>query len=183
MLKYLLLGSLSYHPMTGYELKQFIDSSTANFWHAKLSQVYTTLKTLEAEGLVTSTTVAQETRPDRRVYTITGPGLQELNTWLHDVQVESVLPKEPLLLKLFFSARVDKDTLLTELRLQRDIHQRTLETYRTETRAMIEQIAVQAPHLKKDALLWEATRRSGEIIEEAILRWLDETAAMIKQEF
>ena len=44
MLKYVLLGFLNYTPMTGYELKQFMDESTANFWHAKQSQIYTTLK-------------------------------------------------------------------------------------------------------------------------------------------
>jgi PadR family transcriptional regulator, regulatory protein AphA len=183
MLKYLLLGSLSYHPMTGYELKQFMDTSTANFWHAKLSQIYITLKALETDGLLTSDAVSQKSRPDRRVYTITCLGIQELNAWLRDVNVEAVHPKETLLLKLFFSARVDKDILLTELRLQRELHQKTLNVYRTETREMINQITEQAPHLKKDALLWEATRRSGEIIEEAILRWLDETLEIIAKEF
>jgi PadR family transcriptional regulator, regulatory protein AphA len=183
MLKYVLLGSLYYRPMTGYELKQFMDTSTANFWHANLSQIYVTLKALEADGLVASDTIVQESRPDRRVYTLTGQGSQELNAWLREVNIETIQPKEPLLLKLFFSARVDKDILLAELRLQREIHEKTLDVYRTETRETISQIATQAPHLKKDALLWEATRRSGETIEEAILLWLDETVAMIVKEF
>jgi PadR family transcriptional regulator AphA len=183
ILKFVLLGSLNYHPMTGYELKQFMDTSTSNFWHAKLSQIYITLKALEANGLVTSDTISQQSRPDRRLYTITRLGRQELNTWLRNVNTETVLPKEPLLLKLFFSAHMDKDILLTELRLQRELHQKTLEVYLTTTRETISQIAEQAPHLKKDALLWEATRHSGEIIEKAILLWLDETIAMIVKEF
>lgn len=183
MLKYVLLGCLNYRPMTGYELKQFMDTSTANFWHANLSQIYVTLKALEADGLVTSEPVAQEGRPDRRVYTITEQGSQEMNAWLRDVNVEMAQQKEPLLLKVFFSAHVDKDILLTELRLQREIHQKTVDQYRTETKEMISQIVAHAPHLKKDALLWDATRRSGELIEEAILLWLDETIETIKKEF
>ena len=46
MLKYVLLGFLNYAPQTGYELKQAIDKSTSFFWHAKQSQIYTTLKGL-----------------------------------------------------------------------------------------------------------------------------------------
>lgn len=183
MLKYVLLGSLNYLPMTGYELKQFMDRSTANFWHAKLSQIYTTLKSLEGEGLVASTTVYQETRPDRRVYAITDAGRSDLDAWLKDVNMEPGQSKEPLLVKLFFSARVDKATLLAELRLQRELHEKALENLRGETREGIAQTVVRAPHLRKDALLWEATRRSGELLEAAALQWFDETIAMVEKEF
>ena len=47
MLKYALLGFLKYESKTGYELKQTMDKSTGLFWHAKQSQIYTTLKKLE----------------------------------------------------------------------------------------------------------------------------------------
>ena len=60
MLKYVLLGFLNYTPMTGYELKQFMDESTANFWHAKQSQIYTTLKKLEEEGMLESHILKQD---------------------------------------------------------------------------------------------------------------------------
>ncbi|MCP4361467.1 MAG: PadR family transcriptional regulator, partial [Chloroflexi bacterium] len=78
MLKYALLGFLNYQPMTGYEIKQMIDVSTANFWHAKQSQIYTTLKKLEADNLAVSHVEAQEGRPDRRVYNITETGRVDL---------------------------------------------------------------------------------------------------------
>ena len=68
MLKYTLLGFLNYAPMTGYELKQRIDLSTSHFWHAKLSQIYITLKSLEEEEYVVSEVHEQQERPDRRVY-------------------------------------------------------------------------------------------------------------------
>ena len=51
MLKYAILGFLSYTPMTGYDIKLRMDRSTSHFWHAKLSQIYTTLKSLEEEQL------------------------------------------------------------------------------------------------------------------------------------
>ena len=57
-LKHALLGLLTHQPMTGYELKQFFDSSIQHFWNAELSQIYPTLKSLEAglEALVAART-------------------------------------------------------------------------------------------------------------------------------
>jgi len=183
MLKYALLGFLNYRPMSGYDLKQFMDQSTANFWHAKLSQIYITLKALEEDGLVTSSPVAQESRPDRRVYTITAQGQTDLTKWINTPEFEIAPSKEPFLLKLFFSAQLSKESLLAQLRIQRDLHQKQIDQYQTETADLIKQTTERAPHLLKDALLWNATRRSGEIIEEAIVRWLDETIEMINKEF
>jgi len=76
MLKFALLGALSYQPMSGYDLKQFTDRSISNFWHAELSQIYVTLKALEKDGLITSSSISRAKRPDRRVYTIAENGKQ-----------------------------------------------------------------------------------------------------------
>ncbi len=183
MLKYVLLGALHYQPMSGYDLKQFTDRSTANFWHAELSQIYVTLKSLEKEGLITSASTPQEGRPDRRVYTITPSGQQALTSWLRLPFTEIDPYKDTLLLKLFFSAQIGKEAILAQLRLQRELHQQLIDRYQTETADGIAQTVERAPHLRKDALLWEATRRFGELGELTYLRWLDETIAMVEKEF
>lgn len=182
MLKYALLGLLQYNPTTGYDLKQFMDTSTSNFWHAKLSQIYITLKALEKDGLVTSDVQEQTNRPDRRVYTLTEQGTQELDNWLRDTNVELPQLKDPFLLKLFFCARLGNDNLLTQLKLQRDLHQKLLDEYKTDTKATIQNVRENVPQLKKDALFWGLTLRSGELIEEATIRWLDEAIETIKKE-
>lgn len=182
MLKYVLLGFLNYGPQTGYELKQVMDQSTAFFWHAKQSQVYITLKALAAEGLVISHIEPQEDRPDRRVYDITEAGREDLRDWLARPQTEIDPRKETLLLKLFFSAQLDKETILTHLRLQRHLHQEQGNLYRHQLGPDI-QAQFNDPVLGRDARLWDATRRMGEIFESATLQWLDETIAMIEQEF
>lgn len=182
-LQHALLGFLNYQPMTGYEIKQFMDASTANFWHAKQSQIYTTLKKLEANERVISTVEAQEGRPDRRVYAITAAGRAELAHWLAQPLTALDPKKEALLLKLFFSARLDKQTILTQLRLQRDLHQQQCTHYATETKTMIDRSAAARPELEMDTLLWDATRRFGVLYEEAYVRWLDETIAMVEERF
>jgi PadR family transcriptional regulator AphA len=183
MLKHAILGFLKYKPNTGYEIKQTMDKSTGHFWHAKQSQIYTTLKKLEEDGFVTSHHEPQESRPDRRVYTITESGGKELQEWLSQPVTKLDNSKVILLLKLFFSGKEDKETILTQLRLQRSLHERQFELYKTEPTAFIEEVVASQPELKRDSLLWEATRRFGELLEEIYLRWLDETIAMVEKEF
>jgi PadR family transcriptional regulator AphA len=183
MLKYVLLGFLNYQPKTGYELKQAINRSTMHFWHAELSQIYVTLKALENDGLLTSEIEPQGDRPDRRIYTITPEGQAALAEWLAQPLTVLSTKKELLLLKLFFSAQLEKETLLTQLRLQRELHQRRYDLIQRDMAAEIKQSAKDYPQLAKDALLWEATRRLGELHEAAYVQWLDETLALVQKKF
>jgi hypothetical protein len=57
-----------------------------------------------------------------------------------------------------------------------------VEQYQTETKAIIRNVRENVPQLKKDALFWGLTLRSGELIEEATIRWLDEAIETIKKE-
>jgi len=166
--------------MTGYELKQFMDVSTSNFWHAKQSQIYTTLKKMGEEELVVSTVEAQDGRPDRRVYTITANGQNALQNWLIQPVTELQPKKELLLLKLFFSAGIDRQVVMSQLYLQRQLHQQQAEIYKNETKAVIQQFASYVGE-GQDALFWDAARRYGELFEEITVQWLDETIAMLEQ--
>jgi len=183
MLKYALLGFLKYESKTGYELKQTMDKSTGHFWNAKQSQIYTTLKKLEEDGLVISHPEPQESRPDRRVYTITESGEKALQEWLLQPVTKLDTTKQLLLLKLFFSGNLEKETILTQLRLLRNLHERQAKLYKTESPDFIKEITAFQPELKQDAHLWEATRRFGELHEKMYIRWLDETIAMVEEKF
>lgn len=179
MLKFALLGFLNYLTASGYDLKQLMDVSTTNFWHAKQSQIYTTLKKMEQDGLVISHIEPQESRPNRRVYKITEAGQTELADWLAQPLTVIEPRKETLLLKLFFSAQLGSQAILTQLRLQRNLHQADLEKYQTETKDVIRQFAA-SDDMALDGQLWEASRRFGELHEEMYIRWLDETIEVVE---
>ena len=181
MLEYALLGFLNYRPMTGYELKQNMDGSTSHFWTAKLSQIYTTLKSLEEKGWVRSSVQAQAERPDKRVYTITSEGNISLQKWLAEPLTEVTSHKNTLLLKLFFAAQTDKETILALLHLQKTLHERQAEFYRTKSRDLIQSILQRSPKLEKDGMFWETTRRFGELYEEMNVKWLDETILSLEE--
>lgn len=80
--KYGILAILSRRPFHGYELKQEIETELGVNWSINYGQIYTTLDRLERDGLVVqSVTVAVSDAPDRKLYTITPAGQDELNKW------------------------------------------------------------------------------------------------------
>ncbi len=180
MLKYVLLGALSYQPLTGYQLKQFVDNTTKHFWFAQTSQIYRTLKEIEEAKLAVSEVQEQDKRPDRRLYHITQTGRDDLKAWLIQPMTTVEPTKDALVIRLFFAKQMDKDSLLTQLKLQRTLHQQQLLLYRTEIIQQIETSRAQHPELDRDAQFWDMARRNGELAEEYYIRWLDETIQRIE---
>ena len=183
MLPYILLGFLSYKPQTGYELKQLMDKSTGHFWTAKQSQIYMTLKKMETQGWITSRVETQKARPDRIIYKITRSGQSALENWVSNPIRELDPHKNALLVKLFFSARAGREALLTQLRLFQNLHQQKIRLYKSQAQNVIRESAARSPKLKKDAFLWETTRRFGELYEQMCLSWLNETIALVEEKF
>jgi len=100
--EYTLLGAMMRGPRHGYEILRFLNASLDSTWHVSTSQLYSLLKKLEARGLLESSLEAQETRPSKRVFSLTRQGEQTFLEWLHrptqhvrDVRIE-------FLAKLFF---------------------------------------------------------------------------------
>jgi PadR family transcriptional regulator, regulatory protein AphA len=100
-----LLGLLSLRPMSGYDIRQVISQSIGYFWSESYGQIYPGLKRLEAAGLVLKKTERRKGSPDRNVYSLTEDGRQRLREWLK-LPVAEIVPRNELLLKLFFGAHV-----------------------------------------------------------------------------
>ena len=191
MLKYILLGFLNYEPMTGYDLKRLVDGSTAHFWHAYHSQIYTTLRKMEQDGLVTSVIDDSDERSERRIYDITEQGKSQLKQWLGKSLTELPPSKDGLLVRLFFSGSRDNQDVLNELRFQRQLHQQQLELYQ---KIKPEQSTAQSPvksdrkknhhaeslDFDREAKFWRMTLDLGLAYERMYLKWLDETIAKIE---
>jgi PadR family transcriptional regulator AphA len=138
---------------------------------------------MEIDGLVKSHAEPQESRPDRKVYTITASGKTTMHEWLQEPVTRLETPKQLLLLKLFFSGNIQKEMILTQLRLLYNLHQHKINVYKTEASDFINQVSEENPEFKQDAIMWEATRRFGEKFENMYIEWLDETVQMIKEKF
>jgi DNA-binding PadR family transcriptional regulator len=86
-----LLGLLHKEPAHGYELKGAIESIFGQVWPAvNIGQIYSTLTRLERAGLVRSATVAQASRPDKKVFELTAAGGEAVRQWVDDLVVPQV---------------------------------------------------------------------------------------------
>lgn len=100
---YLLLGFLSTHPHSGYEIKQIADHSTRFFWQISYGQIYPELRRLAALGLVEQEPGSRGGRT-RHLYRITATGREAVSTWLaHRGSPTTFEMRDELLLKLFCS--------------------------------------------------------------------------------
>jgi hypothetical protein len=95
--------------------------------------------------------------------------------------VELAPKKETFLLKLFFAGQLGREAVLAQLKMQRELHLRQLAYYRTCTAQEVAQAAAQHPDFSNDAVLWEATRRFGEMYEELYARWIEETVQLVEE--
>lgn len=78
-----ILALLAAAPAHGYELKRVLEETFGEAWpETNVGQIYTTLGRLERDGLVRGLLVAQDHRPDKRVYELTPDGRRELEEWI-----------------------------------------------------------------------------------------------------
>ena len=73
--KYALLGVLSMHPASGYDIKKFWDSSFGFFWQENYGNLYPLLQRMEHEQLISRTVSYTEGKPAKNIYTVTDKGL------------------------------------------------------------------------------------------------------------
>jgi DNA-binding PadR family transcriptional regulator len=72
------LGMLTDGPASGYDLKKQFESTFAHFFAAGYGSIYPALSSLAEQDLVSCEEIAQEGKPDRKVYEITDKGREFL---------------------------------------------------------------------------------------------------------
>lgn len=130
--KYALLSLLYRHPCHGYELRERFEISLGHHWNLNPGQIYLTLERLEREKLVKYESVAQNTGPDKKVYTLTPIGEQELRSWFTRPIDRSERLRDELYVKLLMGLLTDAvpiDQVIAAQRqgLLRELHRVTLQ--------------------------------------------------------
>src|ERR1700759_5096835 len=113
-LREVILTVLARGEMTGYEITKDFEAVYVHFWRASHQQVYRELARLNKDGRVTVNKVAQEGKPDKKVYAITKKGLEELRRWIAE-PTEPPRPQYDLLVKLLGCHVVEPDVFQHEL--------------------------------------------------------------------
>ena len=82
-MKFPILAMLASAPAHGYELKRGLEEHFgAALPPLNTGQIYTALGRLERDGLVVAEGVAQDNRPNKRVYRVTDEGRAALDAWV-----------------------------------------------------------------------------------------------------
>lgn len=118
---YVLLGTLSFGPRTGYAIKTLLDKSIRFFWAISYGQIYPELKRLAELGLVEGHDTTEGGRK-RIEYRITKAGRKALQDWLQQ-QPETFELRDEGLLKLFFAGAGTEDDARKALAAIRQRHE------------------------------------------------------------
>ena len=166
-LTHAILGMLRNGPLTGYDLKtRCFDASIAHFWPADQAQIYRTLDRMAEQGLVESRLEIQETRPNRKEYSLTDAGETELTRWLGETQP---LPayRDPFLVQLYFAHTLPPEQLDALLEDQARLHEERLAVYRAVPLPTLDELKGHRNHLAE-----RLTLELGLALEQAHLDWI-----------
>ncbi|MCC2672785.1 MAG: PadR family transcriptional regulator [Armatimonadetes bacterium] len=172
-LDHILLGLLQ-TPATGYDLKRLFDEGIGHFWAAEFSQIYTTLKRLEASGDLRSWKEPSSKGPPRRVYEITPQGHDTLAKWLRSSPVVADERHSYLAQLYLMSALGDLSESLRFMGALRDHFAAGLARMQEQERQWIEADPRYPDALPIEHLHVQMVLRLGLIGGEARVRWCEE---------
>ena len=175
-LAHTILATLGNESLSGYDLwKNFSECST-HYWQASQQQIYRELSKLEKQGALSFEMVAQEGRPDKKIYSMTPEGQAMLINWIAEPSSPAAI-REELLVKVLAAHLVPTATIVTEIQRRRQFHQAQLAAYKaaeTEKFGNLSQLSLE----KKCMYL---TLRRGIRLETQWLEWCDEAIALLEQ--
>jgi PadR family transcriptional regulator AphA len=169
-----LLGLLSLGPMSGYEMRQMMERSTANFWSESYGQIYPALRGMVKDGLAT---VEEQNKDGRakKVYRLTDAGERRLRKWL-GVETRPEVRRNELLLKVFFGNKADRGAIAAQVVAERERREEDLERYEAAL------LRMETQHANNPAMpYWRMTVRCGMIHAKATMEWCDETFAELEK--
>jgi DNA-binding PadR family transcriptional regulator len=173
-LEHAILVSLLEQPGSGYELARRFDRSIGRFWTATHQQIYRVLRRMEADGWVAGQEIAQDGRPDKKVWSGTAAGRRVLVDWLHE-PVEPETVRHELAVKIRAAAFDDPSALVPEVERHRAEHAALLERYLVGERRDFPDPAA----LDDQQHLQHVVLRGGIAYERMILAWLDDVLATL----
>ena len=170
-LPHAILGLLMDRSMTGYDLKLLFDKELNSFWPAQMSQIYRELGNLEAKEWVDSRIEVQESRPDRKVYSLTAAGKQVFAEWMNRFPKSLLSPcRDEFALRVFLGGRSSRDEM--QFQLRRFIREKQSEI---ATFTLLEKkYETMAKKNTDQAMYQRMTMRRSNIVAEALILWAED---------
>lgn len=167
-LKYAILGLINRKPITGYDIGKEFNFQLAEFWNAKLSQIYPELKKLVDEKLIVYDIEISGDILEKKVYDITEKGKKQFLEWLNKNETMEQTPKNIFRLRMYFSNNLDVTTRIDLFEHQLLQHQERL-TFLYEQKVPYDSV----PPLDSDVFGDYLVLDGAIIREEATIKWLE----------
>ena len=175
-LEHAILVALAERPGTGYELARRFDKSIGQFWTATHQQIYKVLGRMESAGWLAVTPVAQDGRPDKKVYDLTTAGRTELAEWIARPAAPEPTRSE-LAVKIRGAAYGDPAAVVAEVRRHRALRAERLESYlANEKREFPDPARLRGARRHQWLVL-----RGGIALERALIDWYDDVLTSLNR--
>ncbi len=137
-LEYWILGILKMIPMTGYDLKKYLDSE-GRFGRARapLSQIYTTLKRMLDNGWVNFKEEKREGKPDIKIYQNTDVGDQVFLDFLQSpVELVFRYRESEVMYRIMFSYLLKPEVIIGQIQAEIDYRKEQISEFRPRDRSI-----------------------------------------------
>lgn len=135
-LEYLVLGILKINPMTGYDIKKYLDTE-GRFGRkrAPLSQIYTTLKRMVENEWVYFEEEHREGKPDIKIYHNTEAGEKVFMDYLcSPVDPPFRFRESDILYRMMFAFLVKPDVIIDQIQTELDFRKEQIAKFRHRDR-------------------------------------------------
>lgn len=177
MIRYAILGLLSWQSLTGYDLKGIFRESLIMHWSGSNNQIYRTLLKLHEEGLVTREIEDRDSGPSRKIYTITANGENALRSWLLSPPELPEMKKE-FLIRVAWADQLDDaelDNMLASY--QEEVNLRWI----MQHEFMEREAHKQPGRTAREQLLWESIHKNWIASYEGELKWVESLRADLQK--
>ena len=188
-LRHEILALLTIEPMTGYELVKILDDTLGLLWAAPHSQIYPELRKMEGSGLIDAENVPRGARAEKRLYTITKHGVEELQRWEQEPQSHSPERDAHRLKAAYFefanpqAARTQLNRHLTHWTRRADLWTELLEGIRTRTHPLLRRRLERFPPETHDVIIeFKALAFEGQLARaHAEIEWAKHCLSTLDQ--
>ena len=174
-LSHTILMLLSECPHSGYDIGKEFDECVGHYWQATSQQIYRELSKMEKQGWIEAETISQEGRPNKKLFSITDTGKQELLDWIGQPS-EPMSVREDLMIKVRAGHLVEPEVLLAELSRRKTIHAGKL----AQLLDMERESFPNPDELEGGSLMMYLTLRCGVRYESMWKEWCEEAIARME---
>ncbi len=174
-LKHTLLAFLARESLSGYEIaKEFEEGFGSCFWKASQQQIYSELAKLEQQGDITYQAIPQPGRLDKKIYSLSEQGRQQLITWLMQ-PTEPTAIREDLGVMGLAGHLVPTQAALREIERRKHFHaDKVLQMRKLDLKFVADRAALEIKDVYMHLIIRRAIR-----YQEDWVAWCEEALATI----